>query len=74
MRHPDPDSSDAPRGVVKLTRAEAQVVSHAARGLSNKEIARALGKAETTVRNQLQSVYRKLGVRSRLRLIVMFRE
>ena len=73
MRHPDPDSSD-PRGVVKLTRAEAQVVSHAARGLSNKEIGRALGKAETTVRNQLHSVYRKLGVSSRLRLIVMFRE
>ena len=73
MRHPEQDSF-APRGVVKLTRAEAQVVSHAARGLTNKEIGRALGKAETTVRNQLHSVYRKLGVNSRLRLILMFRE
>jgi DNA-binding CsgD family transcriptional regulator len=74
MRHPDPDSSGAARGVVKLTRAEASVVRHAARGLTNREIARTLGKSELTVRNQLASVYRKLGVTNRLRLILLFRE
>lgn len=60
--------------MVKLTRAEAQVVHHAVRGLTNKEIARTLGKSAITVRNQLACVYRKLGVNSRLRLILMFRE
>jgi DNA-binding CsgD family transcriptional regulator len=59
---------------VKLTAAEAQVVSYAVRGLTNKEIARQLGKSAMTVRNQLAGVYRKLGVKSRLRLIVMFRD
>ena len=60
-------------GVVKLTPAEAAVVSHVARGSTNREIARALGKAEGTIKNQLASVYRKLGVRNRVRLIMMFR-
>ena len=43
-----------------------------ARGLSNKEIADELGKSPATVKNQLVSVYRKLGVKSRIRLMVMF--
>lgn len=59
--------------VVKLTPAEAAVVAQVARGLSNKEIAAVLGKHEGTIKNQLSQVYRKLGVRSRARLIVLFR-
>lgn len=59
--------------VVKLSPAEAAVVAGVARGLSNKEIARELGKASATVKNQLAGVFRKLGVRSRIRLMVMFR-
>jgi DNA-binding CsgD family transcriptional regulator len=59
--------------VVKLSPAEAAVVAQAARGLSNKEIAQVLGKHEGTVKNQLSGVYRKLGIRSRARLIVLFR-
>jgi DNA-binding CsgD family transcriptional regulator len=59
--------------VVKLSPAEAVVVAQAARGLSNKEIAQVLGKHEGTVKNQLSGVYRKLGIRSRARLIVLFR-
>ena len=61
-----------PPPVVKLSPAEAVVVAGVARGLSNKEIARELGKSPATVKNQLVSVYRKLGVRSRIRLMVMF--
>lgn len=59
--------------VVKLTPAEAAVVARLARGLSNREIAQELGKATGTVKNQLVSVYRKLGVKSRIRLMVLFR-
>ncbi|MBI2511738.1 MAG: helix-turn-helix transcriptional regulator [Opitutae bacterium] len=60
-------------GVVKLTPAEAEVVAQAVRGLTNKEIARALRKSELTVRNQLTAVYRKLGLKRRLQLIAQFR-
>jgi len=58
--------------VVKLSPAEARVVAQLSRGLTNKEIARALGKSPATVKNQLVSVYRKLGIRSRIRLMVLF--
>jgi two-component system nitrate/nitrite response regulator NarL len=67
------DAGRSLRGVVKLSPAEAAVVAQLARGLSNKEIARALGKAPATVKSQLTGVYRKLGVRSRIRLMVLFR-
>ncbi len=43
-----------------LTRAERTVVRLACRGLDNPAIARALGKSEQTVANQLRSVYDKL--------------
>jgi DNA-binding CsgD family transcriptional regulator len=59
--------------VVKLSPAEAAVVSQVARGLSNKEIAALLGKSEGTVKNQLSGVYRKLDIQNRARLIVLFR-
>jgi DNA-binding NarL/FixJ family response regulator len=59
--------------VVKLTPAEAAVVAALARGLSNREIAGVLNKSLGTVKNQLSSVYRKLGVNNRVRLIMMFR-
>ncbi len=61
------------RPVVKLSPAEAAAVAGVARGLSNKEIADELGKATGTVKNQLVSVYRKLGVNSRIRLMMLFR-
>lgn len=61
------------RPVVKLSPAEAAAVAGVARGLSNKEIADELGKSTATVKNQLAGVFRKLGVRSRIRLMVMFR-
>ncbi len=70
MRHSEHEHGG---GVVKLTPAEAEVVSQAVRGLTNKEIARALRKSELTVKNQLGSVYRKLGLKRRLQLIAQFR-
>jgi len=46
----------------ELTPAEHLVTQWAAQGLSYKEIAQQLGTSPATVRNQLHSVYRKLGV------------
>ena len=59
--------------VVKLTRAEAEVVARAACGLNNREIATVLGKRSSTVKNQLSAVYRKLRISGRARLIMLFR-
>jgi DNA-binding CsgD family transcriptional regulator len=72
MRNPHPDTGGT-RGVVKLTPAEGDVVALVARGLSNREVAASLGKSEPTVKSQLSSVYRKLGLRRRLQLIALFR-
>ena len=67
------DAGGDARSVVKLSPAEAAVVAQLSRGLTNREIARELGKSPGTVKNQLVNVYRKLGVRSRIRLMVLFR-
>lgn len=72
MRHPESETVGS-RGVVKLTPAEAEVVALVARGLPNREVAARLRKSETTVKNQLSTVYRKLGLKRRLQLISLFR-
>ena len=51
-----------------LTERELVVARMAGQGRTNKEIAMALGTSARTVGNQLQSVYEKLGVRSRSQL------
>ncbi|HET7715869.1 MAG TPA: HD domain-containing phosphohydrolase [Bauldia sp.] len=48
-----------------LTPREAEVLRHLARGKTTKEIAQALSVAPKTVDNQTQSIYRKIGTRSR---------
>lgn len=57
----------------ELTPAEQVVVTYLRQGLSNKEIARALGKSAWTVKNQVSSCLTKLGVCSRSRLIALLR-
>jgi len=56
-----------------LSPAEQVVAAHLNQGLSNKEIARALGKSEFTVKHQVSSILRKLGVPTRVRLIARLR-
>jgi DNA-binding CsgD family transcriptional regulator len=53
-----------------LTPREREIVALVAGGLSNRQIAAALGVAESTVKNHLQHVFGKLNVRSRAQLIV----
>ena len=57
-------------GANPLTAAEAAVLSLVARGLDNHAIAGQLGKSEKTVRNQVSTIFAKLGVRTRAEAIV----
>jgi DNA-binding NarL/FixJ family response regulator len=54
-----------------LTPAEVEVLAKAARGLSNKAIARELGRAPGTVRAHMSSILRKLGAKNRGEAIVI---
>lgn len=62
---------DAPGRLMRLrlTGAEWQVTQHLRLGLSNKEIAVALGKSPATVKAQVASVLSKLEQPTRCRLI-----
>lgn len=53
-----------------FTPAERQVVGLVCEGMSNKEIAAALGRAEPTIKHQVSAAISKLGVQSRCQLIV----
>lgn len=53
-----------------LTGREAEVVRLMAGGYSNREIARALGTAEGTVKNHVSSILAKFGVRDRTRAVL----
>ncbi|MBL8704704.1 MAG: response regulator transcription factor, partial [Rhodospirillales bacterium] len=57
-----------------LTQREGEVLAMIARGLDNGEIAQSLGTSEKTVRNQVSSIFAKLGVKKRAQAIVMARE
>ena len=52
-----------------LSPAERVVAAHLCLGLSNREIAVVLGKSQATVKNQVSTCLRKLGVATRARLI-----
>ena len=56
----------------QLTRRERECALLAAQGLHNRDIAKKLGKSEITVRNQLSSIYRKLGIDTRHKLVAAF--
>jgi DNA-binding NarL/FixJ family response regulator len=50
---------------IRLSERELEVLALAAKGLSNKEIARVLGRAEETVKVHLKNIFDKLGVEDR---------
>jgi DNA-binding NarL/FixJ family response regulator len=53
-----------------LTARETEVLRLLAGGYSNREIARALGAAEGTIKNHASSIFSKLGVRDRTRAVL----
>jgi pimeloyl-ACP methyl ester carboxylesterase/DNA-binding CsgD family transcriptional regulator len=68
---PASDVAGIAAGESALTPAERQVLGLVARGLDNAAIARDLSKSEKTVRNQVSSIFDKLGVRTRSEAIVL---
>jgi two-component system, NarL family, nitrate/nitrite response regulator NarL len=50
----------------KLSRREREIATHVAAGLKNREVAERLGITEQTVKNTLQVIYGKCGVRNRV--------
>ena len=58
-------ANERPRGASRLTERQSMIWRLLAEGRSNKEIARRLAIAEGTVKSQVKSIYRKLGVRNR---------
>ncbi len=62
-------SGDAPRAE-SLSPREREILQHVARGASNKEIARALDLAESTVKIHVQHILRKLELTSRVQAAV----
>jgi two-component system nitrate/nitrite response regulator NarL len=60
-----------PTAIEQLSPREQEILRGIARGESNKEIARVLGIAETTVKIHVQHVLRKLGVASRVHAAVI---
>lgn len=61
--------TDSP--LARLTRRESDVAQQIARGATNKEVARALGISERTVKAHTGAIFDKLGARDRLQLALM---
>jgi DNA-binding NarL/FixJ family response regulator len=62
----DPGSTDYPDEMfIPLSGREMEILQQISRGLSNKEIARALGISRQTVKNHMTSILRKLSVNDR---------
>ncbi len=59
------------QGIELLSARERQVVQHLAAGMSNREIAHALGLSPHTVKNYLFRIFDKLGVSSRTELLYL---
>lgn len=58
-------------GVESLSLAEIEVMLMVARGKTDKEIGRELGKSHLTVKNQIESVREKLGASTRAQALAM---
>jgi DNA-binding NarL/FixJ family response regulator len=65
-RHPDESALD------RLTAREGEVTALLAHGLQNREIARTLFLSENTIRKYTETIYRKLGVNSRLEAALVY--
>jgi pimeloyl-ACP methyl ester carboxylesterase/DNA-binding CsgD family transcriptional regulator len=71
---PRSGAAAARRAFAELTPREAEILEHIARGRDNARIAAELGVSEKTVRNNVTSIFDKLGVETRAEAIVRARE
>src|ERR1051325_7733449 len=58
------------RGETLLTKREQELVPLVANGLTNREMSTELGVSEHTIKNHLFRIYEKLGISSRVELIL----
>jgi DNA-binding NarL/FixJ family response regulator len=72
LASPEPARSAGPQAVA-MSRQQWKILELLAQGLSNKEIARKLGIASSTVKNQLTAVFERLGVSNRTQAAVAAR-
>ena len=70
----EPGTGASAESEADLTPAEREVLRLLAQGLDNHAIARQLRKSEKTVRNQVSSIFDKLGVTTRAQAIVRVRD
>ena len=70
VRHTPPQNS----ALERLTSRESEVVALLAQGYQNKEIAQRLFLSRNTVRTYTETIYRKLGVNSRLQAALWYRK
>jgi DNA-binding CsgD family transcriptional regulator len=62
----------APGSSPRLSLRETEIVDHLVRGLTNAEIARALGISEKTVKNHVNHIYAKLHTRNRAETVALW--
>lgn len=71
-REAPPLSAARLRALSSLTPAERELVRYVCKGLSNREIARALNKSILTVKTQLNSIFQKLNIARRTQIVARF--
>lgn len=64
----------AQAGLTDLTSREREVLTHIARGMSNREIATALTVEESTIRTHVKRILMKLGLRDRIQAVIFVYE
>lgn len=67
----EPPVATGPEGMASLSPRERAIATHIAAGATNKEIARALGIAESTVKIHVQHILRKLKLSGRVQIAVL---
>ena len=66
----EPEVSVASANLMPLTRRESEIVDLLARGMDSQEIALALSISAETVKVHIQHIYRKLGVKNRVKMLL----
>jgi DNA-binding NarL/FixJ family response regulator len=74
LRHVTQQEPSRAPSLPELTIREAEILAEVARGLTNKEIARALILSEKTVKHHMTNIMQKLQVRNRVEAAMIFRK